>query len=112
MGSPKRNSALQPRRISLTEHIITREIGPTKGRYVIRQGGEEAELTFSVTTPSLIIADHTGVPDSFRGTGAGLALVTRMVEDARVMGFKIVPLCPFVNAQRRKHPEWADVFQV
>jgi hypothetical protein len=52
------------------------------------------------------------VPDAFRSTGAGLALVTRMVEDARKMGFTIVPLCPFVNAQRRKHPEWADVFQV
>jgi hypothetical protein len=78
----------------LTDVVITRETGPTKGRYVIRQGGEEAELTFPVTTPSLIIADHTGVPDSFRGTGAGLALVTRMVEDARAMGFKVVPLCP------------------
>jgi hypothetical protein len=96
----------------LTDHVITREAGATKGRYVIRKDGEEAELTWSVTTPTLIIADHTGVPDSFRGTGAGLALVTRLVEDARAMGFKIVPLCPFVNAQRLKHPEWADVFQV
>lgn len=93
-------------------HEIIREHGPAKGRYVIRQGGEEAELTYSVTTPTLFIADHTGVPDSFRGTGAGLALVTRMVEDARKEGFRIMPLCPFVNAQRKKHPEWADVFAV
>jgi len=30
-----------------------------------------------------VIADPTGVPDAFRGTGAGLALVTRLVADAR-----------------------------
>ncbi|PLL12575.1 N-acetyltransferase [Tabrizicola sp. TH137] len=93
-------------------HEVQREHGASKGRYVIRQNGEEAELTYSITSPTLIIADHTGVPDSFRGTGAGLALVTRMVADARAEGFKIMPLCPFVNAQRKKHPEWADAFAV
>ena len=91
---------------------ITREITGSKGRYVIRQNGETAEVTFSITSPTLIIADHTGVPDRFRGTGAGLALVTRMGEDARAEGVKIMPLCPFVNATRKKHPEWADVFAV
>lgn len=93
-------------------HTVTREHGATKGRYVIRLDGHEAELTYSVTSPTLIIADHTGVPDAFRGTGAGAALVTRMVEDARREGVRIMPLCPFVNAQRKKHPEWADAFAV
>ena len=83
-----------------------------KGRYVIRRNGEEAELTYSITSPTLVIADHTEVPDSFRGTGAGLAMATRLVEDARAEGFKIMPLCPFVNAQRKRHPEWADAFSV
>jgi uncharacterized protein len=94
----------------LVEHTITREHGETKGRFVIHGGGEVAELTYSITTPTLIIADHTGVPDSFRGTGAGLALVEALVAAARADGFKVVPLCPFVNATRKKHPEWADVF--
>lgn len=89
---------------------ITREQGPTKGRYLITFGAEQAELTYSITSPKLIIADHTAVPIALRGTGAGLALVERMVADARAEGFRIVPLCPFVNAQRRKHPEWADAF--
>ena len=67
----------------MTEFTIEREISGSKGRYVIRQAGAEAELTYSITSPTLVIADHTGVPDSFRGTGAGLALVTRLVADAR-----------------------------
>lgn len=95
----------------MAEHIVTREQGQNKGRFIIRKDGEEAELTYSITTPTLIIADHTGVPDAFRGTGAGLALVEALVAAARAEGFKVVPLCPFVNAQRKKHPEWADVFQ-
>jgi uncharacterized protein len=76
----------------------------SKGRYVIRQNGEEAELTYSITSPTLIIADHTSVPDSLRGTGAGLALVARMVEDARNEGVRIMPLCPFVNATAQEAP--------
>ena len=96
----------------MTTFDIQRETNGSKGRYVIRQNGEEAELTYSITSPVLVIADHTLVPDSFRGTGAGLALVTRLVEDARAEGFRIMPLCPFVNAQRKKHPEWADAFAV
>ena len=94
----------------MADHVVTREHGATKGRFVIHREGEEAELTYSVTTPTLIIADHTGVPDSFRGTGAGLALVEALVAAARKDGFKVVPLCPFVKAQARKHPDWADVF--
>jgi hypothetical protein len=79
---------------------------------VIRKEGAEAELTYSIVSATLVIADHTGVPDAFRGTGAGLALVERLVADARAEGFKIVPLCPFVNAQRKRHPDWADAFSL
>lgn len=94
----------------MSDPVITLEEGPSKGRYVIARDGVEAELTFSITTPALRIADHTFVPDAFRGTGAGLALVTRLVEDARARGFKVVPLCPFVKSQALRHPEWADVW--
>ena len=71
-----------------------------------------ADEAYSITSPALVIADHTQVPDSLRGTGAGLALVTRRVQDARAEGFRIMPLCPFVNAQPKRHPEWADAFTV
>lgn len=93
---------------------ITREAQESRGRYVAQVAGhaETAELTFSIASPTLVIADHTGVPDAFRGMGVGLALVERLVADARAGGFKVMPLCPFVNAQRKRHPEWADAFAV
>ena len=37
--------------------------------------------------------------------------LTPLVEDARKEGVKIYVLCPFVNAERKKPPDWADVFQ-
>jgi predicted GNAT family acetyltransferase len=94
----------------LSEFEILREVDGSKGRYVIRKDGIEAELTYSILSPQTVIADHTGVPDAMRGTGAGRALVARLVDDARSEGFRIVPLCPFVNSERRAHPDWALVF--
>jgi uncharacterized protein len=97
----------------VTEPKISREDQPTRGRYLATIEGvdAQAELTFSRSSDKLIIADHTAVPEAFRGRGIGRLLVTRMIEDARKENFKIFALCPYVNAERKKHPEWADVFQ-
>ena len=97
----------------MTQPTIFREDGPTRGRYTATVDGidAEAELTYSRPSPMLLIAHHTGVPDALRGRGIGRLLTTRMVEDARAQGVKIVARCTFVDAERRKHPEWADIFQ-
>jgi predicted GNAT family acetyltransferase len=82
----------------------------SKGRYLLRSSsGDLAELTFTKVGQRRIILDHTEVPDSFRGQGAGLRLVSRAVEDARAAGKRIIPLCPFARAQFRRHAEWSDV---
>lgn len=97
----------------MTRPKITREDGPTGGRYVASADGvdQEAELTYTRLGPARISANHTGVPDALRGQGVGRLLVQRMVADARAEAFKIRVRCAFVAAERRKHPEWADVFQ-
>ena len=90
---------------------IEKRVAGTSGRYVARIDGVdgEAELIFTVRDSSLISADHTEAPASMRGTGAALALVEHMIGDARANRFKIIPICPYVLAQYRKHPEWSDV---
>ena len=65
---------------------IQREDGDSKGRLFLIHEGSEAELTYSILSPQTRIADHTGVPDALRGSGAGLALVERLVADARTEG--------------------------
>ncbi len=90
------------------------DTGVRNGRYVARIDGieGETEITFTKRGPNQISADHTGAPDSMKGTGSAAALVTFMIEDARREGIKIIPLCPYVRAQYRRHPEWADVMTV
>ena len=55
------------------------------------------------------IAEHTIVPPEIGGRGVAAALVDRLVADARDAGFSIVPQCSYVEAQFRRHPEWADL---
>jgi uncharacterized protein len=88
---------------------IRTEDGPKGGRYVTGEPGAEAEMTFSRASPKLIIIDHTGVPDIYRGQGVGVKLAEFAVEAARAGGWKIIPLCPFFKAQVEKHPDWQDV---
>ena len=93
---------------------ITRSDTATKARIVGRVDGikEEAELTLSKLSESVVIADHTSVPDAMRGMGVGAALVDRLIADARAAQQRIVLLCPFVRAQaQRNREEWADVIQ-
>ncbi len=89
---------------------VAREDHGSKRRYVIRRPEGEAELTLSVLTPTRVIADHTLVPNSLRGQGLAQALLDALLDDARSQGFTIVPLCPFVASQARRHPEWAALF--
>ncbi len=97
--------------MSRSDVEIRFEDGASKARYVARVEGmaDVAELTVSKMSDATWIADHTGVPDSMRGMGVGEALVRHLIEDSRAAGRKIVPLCPFVRAQARRHPDWADV---
>ncbi|MBO9579542.1 MAG: N-acetyltransferase [Sphingobium sp.] len=98
----------------MTDITITTEDDGRHGRYVAKVAGidAEAELTFTHRGPKLISADHTGAPDSLKGTGAAAALVDHLIADARAQGFRIIPLCPYVRARYERHPDWQDVMTV
>jgi len=68
-------------------------------------------MTYSITSPTLVIVDHTEVPLEDERQGHAGVLARFLVEEARKDGFKVVPLCPFLNMWRRKPPEAADIFQ-
>ena len=92
------------------EMTVEREDGPTRGRYVIKLSpGAEAEMTFRKGENNTIIIDHTGVPPAFEGRGIAATLMQYAIDDARKQKFKITPVCSFVVAQFRRHPEWADL---
>ena len=91
---------------------VQHETSGSKGRWFIDHGPNVSELTYSILSPEQVIADHTEVAPGHEGEGIGLKMLEAFIADARAKGYRIVPLCPFVNAQRRKHPDWADVFAV
>jgi len=95
----------------MSQITIAMQDGPRHGRYVARVEGidAEAELTYTHRGPGLVSADHTGAPESLRGTGAAAALVDYLIADARERGFRIIPLCPYVRARYARHPQWQDV---
>ncbi len=48
---------------------------------------------------------HTEVDPEFEGKGFAKILLERLVSYARENDLKILPLCPFVHAQFKRHPE-------
>ncbi|WP_235924172.1 GNAT family N-acetyltransferase [Pseudoroseicyclus tamaricis] len=89
---------------------VTYEEAGGKGRYHIDWPEGSAELVTSLTSPELVIAEHTEVPKALEGQGLAKQLVEALVQDARERHFRIVALCPYVKAQRAKHPEWTGLF--
>ena len=94
----------------MTDAAIETTDNTTEGAYRMAVDGAEqpAELTWRARGEARI-ANHTFTPPEARGKGIALKLVQAMVADAREQGFTIVPQCPYVEAQFRKHADWADV---
>ena len=52
---------------------------------------------------------HTEVPKGLEGKGVGSGLVKAVLETLEAEGSKIAPLCPFVAAYTKRHPEWRRI---
>ena len=89
---------------------ITHQGDAARGEYRATVAGSDqvGRLTWQARGNARI-ADHTLVPESIGGRGVAAALVNTLVADAKAEGFKIVPQCSYVDAQFRRHPEWADL---
>ncbi len=82
-----------------------------QGRILAQLAGSDAaaELTWHGDLDGTIIADHTFVPDAFRGKGVAAMLVAALIAKARQEGWKIVPQCSYVAAAFQRNPDWADL---
>jgi predicted GNAT family acetyltransferase len=96
----------------MSDAEITLERNGRQGCYLLPlPGGQSARLTFVETGPDRIAIDYSFVPPEYRGKGVALKLIKKAVEDARTQGFKITPICGYVAAEFRHHPQWADVLE-
>ncbi|MCW3465530.1 GNAT family N-acetyltransferase [Chitinophaga nivalis] len=59
--------------------------------------------------PGGIAYVHTEVPEALEGRGIAGQLAKYVLEYARENHLKVKPLCPYVNAYMKRHPEYNDL---
>ena len=80
---------------------------PAAQRFELAVEGQVAFLQYERKNDRIVFV-HTEVPPALRGRGIGESLVKGALDAARREGLRVVPLCPFVKAYLRKHPEAGD----
>lgn len=94
----------------MSDITITRHGRTGAGEYRAAVVGSSAfgRLTW-VQHGTVRAAEHTLVPAEIGGRGVAAKLVESLVEDARGQQFKIDPVCSYVAAAFKRHPDWADL---
>jgi predicted GNAT family acetyltransferase len=92
--------------VTVTEGAATVRDNPAAHRYELHLDGElVGELVYRVQEDAVILI-HTEIAEGLEGRGLGEQLVAAALADVRERGLRAVPLCPFVAAFIRRHPEF------
>ena len=78
---------------------------PERSRFTANTTHGEATLEY-MRDGKRIIFTHTGVPSEAEGRGTGTALAKAALDYARDEGLVVKPMCPFVAAFVKRHPEY------
>lgn len=82
-------------------------------RFEIRTSTPDGEVLAGFAAYELhgehITFTHTEIADQFEGLGFGGALAAGALDAARAAGRLVTPLCPFIAAYIRRHPEYRDI---
>ena len=80
------------------------------GFYIMEETEQMGEMTVSISGNNLTVY-HTEVSAKAEGKGFARKLLIAMVEYARGKGLKVIPLCPYVHAQFKRHPkDYIDIW--
>src|SRR4051812_3752142 len=81
------------------------------GAFYIMDGAEQmGEMVVGISASNLTVY-HTEVSTKAEGKGYAKKLLNTMVDYARASHLKVIPLCPYVHVQFKRHPEeYADVW--
>jgi len=78
-------------------------------RYEIREDGELAGFVQYNMRGGRLILVHTEIDDAHEGHGLASILVRGALDDIRIRGLHIVPICPYVERFIQKHPDYDDL---
>ena len=92
----------------MADEYVVRD-NPHELRYEILRGGELVGEIRYRTAPGVIVLVHTEVAATEEGRGVGSRLVSGALDDIHARGLRVAPVCPFVAAYLRRHPEQRDL---
>ncbi|MFD2564987.1 GNAT family N-acetyltransferase [Aquimarina rubra] len=79
-----------------------------KKRFELHVENEIIFIEYILTNDNSVYLTHTEVPVTMEGKGLGSTIVKKTLNYIQEKGYKMIPLCPFVAAYLKKHPEAAD----
>lgn len=79
-----------------------------KERFEIDLDGKTALIDYSEQN-GVVAMTHTEVPSEFEGKGIGSRLVKGALELVKNENKRVRPLCPFVAAYIKRHPEYESL---
>jgi uncharacterized protein len=82
---------------------------PDASRYDLLVDDKPIGLVAYVRHGSNIELVHTEVDPGHEGQGYGSVLAQGALDAARVEGLTVWPLCPFIQAYLKRHPEYLDL---
>lgn len=72
--------------------------------------GRMAKVEYELNGTKMFLT-HSNVPKALAGMGVGAALVEKVFTYIEENNLKLVPMCSFVTAHLRKHPEWKRIVE-
>jgi uncharacterized protein len=80
-----------------------------RARYELLVDGELAGFIQYNMRGGRMILVHTEIDEARAGHGLAGILVTGALDDIRTRGLSLVPVCPYVEAFIKRHPEYDDL---
>ena len=89
---------------------MTVEHDQSESRFVVHHGGELSQLVYKRNKGSKrIYYLHTEVPEAVQNQGIAEELVKEALSFAKGEQLNIVPICPYVQAYIKRHPEYQEL---
>lgn len=83
---------------------------PDKLRFETTQDGYTAFIAYKLQ-PGVITVLHTQVPKELEGQGLASTMTRHALENIAARNLELVPLCPYIRAYLKKHPEYQHLIR-
>lgn len=84
-------------------------VNQEKKRFELEVEGKIAYIEYILNNENIMFLTHTEVPVGLEGKGVGSTIVSKVLDYIKENGYTLAPLCPFVAAYVKRHPERKEI---